>query len=119
MKSVVALGAGSLILAIAASSYDRTVDRDELLAAEPATPLAVASPASYLAPSSVAPISRYRATLDELRPSLGTHARGTRTIGTGHGVRAFIDENFDFDIYGPPDAAGERAHLLRGSVSAA
>ncbi len=77
MKSVVAVGAGSLILAIAASSYDRVDSRNESVGPQPTTLSAMMSPASYFeAPP--APLARYRATLDHLRPSVG--ARTTRAL---------------------------------------
>jgi len=84
MKSVVALGAGSLILVLAASSADRSSDRADLrdaLAASPSALFAgVSSAASYIEPAAPAPLSSYRASLDHLRPSVGTHARSTRTL---------------------------------------
>ncbi|WP_396200272.1 hypothetical protein, partial [Gemmatimonas sp.] len=73
MKSVVALGAGSVILAIAASSYDRVVARVESVALQPMAAV-VTSPASYVAAPSV-PLARYRATLDAMRPHVGASTR--------------------------------------------
>ena len=77
MKSVVAVGAGSLILAIAASSYDRVDSRNASVGPQPTTRSAMMSPASYFE-TPPAPLARYRATLDHLRPSVG--ARTTRAL---------------------------------------
>ncbi|MEY4857030.1 MAG: hypothetical protein RLZZ97_1860, partial [Gemmatimonadota bacterium] len=65
MKSVVALGAGVVILAIAASSS---------VALQPTSASVVMSPASDFAAPTV-PLARYRATLDAMRPHVGASAR--------------------------------------------
>ena len=84
MKAAVTVSAGTLILALAVGSTmqaDLGDARDDVRTrAAAGLAVGLVSPATYLAPTAPVPLARYRATLNHLRPSVGGHARTTRSL---------------------------------------